>query len=609
MWHSSYYIKFNRSIQDKFYLTCKLTVIQLGVEPAFFQKFLMASLLHDVPIAHDKDLIRLPDGGKAVRHDEGGAAAHEAIKRFLHLEFGARIDGGGRLVENQHGRAAQHDARNAEKLLLPLRKAAAVLGDERIVSLRQAANEAVRMACLGSLDHLVVRRVRTAHLDIFADSTRFQPGFLQHHAVAAAQASARDGADILAFHSDGAAAHIIKAHEQIDERCLAAAGWPDNGDALARLHGKVQSADQRTVRIIGEGDVLQGHMALHIGENSGVRLLRHLRFLLDQIKNAARAGKGVLQLRDHAGNFIERFRVLVCIAEQAGEIADSDAAADRHQRAREADAGIDHAVHEARGRVCDGGKEGGAQRIFGELVIDLVKLIERRLLVRKGLHRLLAANHLVDDGCLTAARFGLQLEHGIRAARDEARHEERDRREQHHHERDARVNGEHEAQCAQNGDNACEKLREAHEKAVRKLIHIRNHTAHNLAVRVRVEIFERQNLNSAERLVAHVTHHLIGDLVVDGVHEPLEQRRDGDNPGNPHQQGGDPREIHLARAEDEVDRLADEDGNIEGERHRDGGEQNGEREQEAVPLQAAEHFAERLHLLAVRSCHVTHPPF
>ena len=49
-------------------LAGKLAVVQLGVEPAFFQKFLMASLLHDVPIAHDKDLIRLPDGGKAVRH-------------------------------------------------------------------------------------------------------------------------------------------------------------------------------------------------------------------------------------------------------------------------------------------------------------------------------------------------------------------------------------------------------------------------------------------------------------------------------------------------------------------------------------------------------------
>ena len=80
----------------------------------------MLPLLDDAAILHNKDDIRLADGGKPVGDDEARAPLHHARKGLLNFQFRARVDGGGCLIKNQHRRQAEHHARNAEKLLLPL---------------------------------------------------------------------------------------------------------------------------------------------------------------------------------------------------------------------------------------------------------------------------------------------------------------------------------------------------------------------------------------------------------------------------------------------------------------------------------------------------------
>lgn len=80
------------------------------------------------------------------------------------------------------------------------------------------------------------------------------------------------------------------------------------------LHPKVQILDQPALRGIGEIYVLQIHTAVHMLKRYRIRSVRRLRFLFDQFKDPCRAGKGILQLGNDAGNFIEGLCVLIGVA-------------------------------------------------------------------------------------------------------------------------------------------------------------------------------------------------------------------------------------------------------------------------------------------------------
>ena len=73
--------------------------------------------------------------------------------------------------------------------------------------------------------------------------------------------------------------------------------------------------DQFAVRHIAEGNIrnLYGSVNLFFRQYSRICFVRSAFFFIEQFKNAARTCHGILKLCDNAGNFIKRFRVLVCI--------------------------------------------------------------------------------------------------------------------------------------------------------------------------------------------------------------------------------------------------------------------------------------------------------
>ena len=104
----------------------------------------MVALLDDVAVLHHQNDVRLADGREAMGDNKARAALHQAVEGLLNFDLRARVDGGCRLVEDEHRRKAEHDARDTQQLLLPLGQAAAILGDRRVIALRQAADK-VRM--------------------------------------------------------------------------------------------------------------------------------------------------------------------------------------------------------------------------------------------------------------------------------------------------------------------------------------------------------------------------------------------------------------------------------------------------------------------------------
>ena len=326
--------------------------------------------------------------------------------------------------------------------------------------------------------------------------------------------------------------------------------------------------DQPALRRVGKADVLDVHLAAHVLQRLRVGRVRLLRRLVDQLKDAARARQRVLQLRDDAGDLVERLGVLVRVGEEARQPADGQRPADDAQRARQAHTRIHQRVDEACARVGQRGEEHCPQRAGAQPLVDLVKLLERARLMTECLHQLLLADDLVDERGLLAARLRLQAEHGIGAAGDEVGHQQRHRRDQHHHQRDARAERQHEYERAQNRDQAGEQLRKAHEQAVGERVRVGDHPADRVAGGMRVQIRQRQRLNVRKRIAADVLHGQEGDPVVDDVHDPLRGGCQQHAYADGEQHGAQRVKIDRADAEETIDRPAHEDRDVE--RQRDG---------------------------------------
>ena len=139
---------------------------------------------------------------------------------------------------------------------MSLTDVAAVLCNDGIVAIGQAADKAVGVGSLGGGDHLVHGGVRLAVGNVLPHRTGTQPCVLQYHAVAAAQGGAGHIPDIGAGHLDAAAVYIIEPHQQVDEGGLSTAGRAYDGDALAGLHIQREPLDERAVGQVAEGHIL-----------------------------------------------------------------------------------------------------------------------------------------------------------------------------------------------------------------------------------------------------------------------------------------------------------------------------------------------------------------
>ena len=292
----------------------------------------------------------------------------------------------------------------------------------------------------------------------------------------------------MAVHGDGARVHVVEAHEQVDERGLAAARGTHDGHALARPHVQLEVADERVARHVGEVDVRDVNLAAYVRKLEGVGRVRLLLTLVEQLEEARRAGKGVLELRDHLGDVVEGLRVLVGIAEKCREAADGKRPIDGRERTEDAHACIDERVHEARRGVDERRVEDGAEARLCEAIVDLLEAALGNILGVEGLHHALAAHVLLDEGRELAPPRALVMEVGVAPARDGLGSHDRERRHGRHDERHERVQREHEREREHDGEHAREELLEGHDEAVGELVDVSDDAVHNVAVAVRVEV-------------------------------------------------------------------------------------------------------------------------
>ena len=95
-----------------------LELVEAVVDAALGEEFLMRALFAQAAFVEDEDAVGVLDGAEAVRDDERGAAAEQAVERFADLEFGFGVDAGSGFVEDEEARIVREGAREIDELAL-----------------------------------------------------------------------------------------------------------------------------------------------------------------------------------------------------------------------------------------------------------------------------------------------------------------------------------------------------------------------------------------------------------------------------------------------------------------------------------------------------------
>ena len=156
--------------------------VKRGVNAALREQVRARALFDDAAMLEHDDPIDAMNGGEPMRHDESGSAVHQFLDRFHDGSFGGGIERGGRLVEQQDRRVLEKGARDPDALPLADAEMTAAFADRAVVTCRQAADEFVGLRALRGLADLLVRRVRPAVGDVFADRGREEKRVLQDDA-------------------------------------------------------------------------------------------------------------------------------------------------------------------------------------------------------------------------------------------------------------------------------------------------------------------------------------------------------------------------------------------------------------------------------------------
>ena len=240
---------------------------------------------------------------------------------------------------------------------------------------------------------------------------------------------------------------------------------------------------------------------LHIALIGFGRLVHHLEHAL---RARQRHNDHIELLRDL------RYRLAEALVElqKRGEAAQRKAAdaEDGKQRTgdgRERIADVADVVHH---RAKDVGEAVGVVGAVEQLVVQRVKARDVLLLAAEHLHHLLTLHHLLDVA-VHRAKAAL-LRHKVRAGKRRQLFGGKQHDAHHHHgqARQRQVEHEHRTEHAHHRHHGGNQLRHALADHLAQRIDIVGVNAHDVAVRVRIEIAQRQALHMPEQVIADVAH-------------------------------------------------------------------------------------------------------
>ena len=228
----------------------------------------------------DEDLVGAANGCEPVRDDDRRTAVQQPVERLLDQDLRWSVDVRRRLVEDQDAGISEERACDRDQLPLASREAGAALAHDVVESLLEACGHAVDADRRRGLAHLFVGRVGTGETDVVRDRAGEQEGILEHDAELAPVTVQLQLAEVCAVHRDRSVVGVVEAADQLGSRRFAAARLPDEGEAAPRRNVDVDPVQHRFLAV-GEGDVVEAHVALDPAGRRRARLVADLRLLVE----------------------------------------------------------------------------------------------------------------------------------------------------------------------------------------------------------------------------------------------------------------------------------------------------------------------------------------
>ena len=360
----------------------------------------MGALLHDVPVLHHQDHVRIPDGGEAVGDHERGAVRAQGCHGLLDQHLRTGVHRGGGLVQDQQGGIGQEGTGDGDQLAFAGRDVRALVLDHRVIPVRQGVHEAVRVGGAGRGHDLLVRGVQPAVPDVLADGPTEQHRVLQHHADLSAQHPSVQGGGVHPVQQDPAGVDLVEPHDQVDQGGLARTRGADDRHGLARFGGQGQVRDQRLVRGVGEGHVLELDPPAHrLGQLVPAGALGEVRLLLvrvQQLKDPLSRGHPGDEHVGHAGHLTQGLVELPGVLDERGHRAQGHLPGGHAQSAHHGDPHVAQVVHPLHDRHDHARVELGLERGLVELLVALVEPLAHVLLAAEHGHQFMPGEGLLD---------------------------------------------------------------------------------------------------------------------------------------------------------------------------------------------------------------------
>ena len=167
------------------------------------------------------------------------------------------------------------------------------------------------------------------------------------------------------------------------------------------------------------------------------------------------------------------------------------------------------------------------------------------------------------------------------------------RREEEHCQRDSPVGHQHENERADDCDDTGKELQKELCETVADRVHVIDNAADEVAVRVGVDIRKRYGVELAEHRAAQVADGLVTNEVDKILHQPLKDRHAADRYADIAEDLRYVGKEHLSLTDDAVDRVTDEDRNIQRQRHADQRGNDRCQQQRKIGTQRTEYFFDR----------------
>ncbi|MFO1080005.1 MAG: hypothetical protein U1E23_05175 [Reyranellaceae bacterium] len=420
---------------------------QPRIDAALRHQRRVRALLGDRAAVEHQDAIAVDDARQAMRQDQGGAAAHQAVERLLDHRLVLGVDRRQRLVQHQDRRVAQQRPGDRQPLALAARQLDALLADHRGIALRQAFDEVVDVGRARRRHEIVVTGVGAPEPDVVLDRAVEQERVLVDHGDQRADLRERQGAQVVAAQPHAALVGIVEAQQQAHDRRLAAARRPDQAQPLAGGGAEGEAVVHRAARAgIGEADRLELDGR---GQWRGERLrcgIGDQRPVVEDAVQALRRRQADHALVQHRPQLAHRPEDLDAEhqddqqrRQRQGALLDAQRAVDQRRRGAERDRGVGDAAGQRVGRQHPHGALEQVARLDRQLVGARLALAER-LEGGEALDRIeelggergigLLAPKRVLDVPLVPQRWREQRHHG------EAQHDQRDRQVDRRHHRE-----------------------------------------------------------------------------------------------------------------------------------------------------------------------------